>query len=70
MLNNGNVWVIQKTIFLLQMESAMTEQKAPRKIVGYWMSEKKSQKLNWIEFVKVCRFKILLLKLFVCMMDF
>ncbi|XP_014242752.1 inositol-tetrakisphosphate 1-kinase-like [Cimex lectularius] len=27
----------------------------PRKVIGYWMSEKKSQKLNWSEFAKVCR---------------
>ncbi|KAK9511801.1 hypothetical protein O3M35_000393 [Rhynocoris fuscipes] len=25
------------------------------KVIGYWMSEKKSQKLNWSEFAKVCR---------------
>ncbi|KAG8232803.1 hypothetical protein J437_LFUL007957, partial [Ladona fulva] len=27
----------------------------PRRIIGYWMSEKKSQKLNWKEFGNVCR---------------
>ncbi|KAL1138602.1 hypothetical protein AAG570_008665 [Ranatra chinensis] len=25
------------------------------RVIGYWMSEKKSQKLNWSEFAKVCR---------------
>ncbi|XP_014281035.1 inositol-tetrakisphosphate 1-kinase [Halyomorpha halys] len=34
------------------MESSKNKQ---RKIIGYWMSEKKSQKLNWSEFAKVSR---------------
>lgn len=25
------------------------------KLIGYWMSEKKMQKLNWIEFSHVCK---------------
>uniref|UniRef100_A0A1B6EC98 ATP-grasp domain-containing protein n=1 Tax=Clastoptera arizonana TaxID=38151 RepID=A0A1B6EC98_9HEMI len=25
------------------------------KVIGYWMSEKKSQKLNWTDFASVCR---------------
>lgn len=29
--------------------------KKPANIIGYWMSEKKSQKLNWTEFASVCR---------------
>jgi len=32
----------------------MTENK-PSKVIAYWMSEKKSQKLNWTEFGSVCR---------------
>lgn len=32
----------------------MTESK-PSKVIAYWMSEKKSQKLNWTEFGSVCR---------------
>ncbi|XP_073980325.1 inositol-tetrakisphosphate 1-kinase-like isoform X2 [Rhodnius prolixus] len=30
-------------------------QNSSLKVIGYWMSEKKSQKLNWSEFAKVCR---------------
>lgn len=26
-----------------------------RPVIGYWMSEKKRQKLNWSEFGKICR---------------
>lgn len=34
----------------------MTENdKRPSMVIGYWMSDRKSQKLNWIEFGKVCR---------------
>lgn len=29
--------------------------KKPANVIGYWMSEKKSQKLNWTEFASVCR---------------
>uniref|UniRef100_A0A0A9Y7G0 Inositol-tetrakisphosphate 1-kinase n=2 Tax=Lygus hesperus TaxID=30085 RepID=A0A0A9Y7G0_LYGHE len=29
--------------------------RGPKRVIGYWMSEKKSQKLNWSEFSKVCR---------------
>ncbi|KDR10607.1 Inositol-tetrakisphosphate 1-kinase [Zootermopsis nevadensis] len=32
----------------------MTEKKSS-KLIGYWMSEKKSQKLNWTEFGNICR---------------
>lgn len=37
----------------------MTERKVKNdsKILGYWMSEKKSQKLNWTEFARVCRYE-------------
>lgn len=31
----------------------MTE--ANNKLIGYWMSDKKTQKLNWTEFAVVCR---------------
>ncbi|XP_046382795.1 inositol-tetrakisphosphate 1-kinase-like [Ischnura elegans] len=35
--------------------SVSEEMEKPRKVIGYWMSEKKSQKLNWKEFGNVCR---------------
>lgn len=34
------------------MESQKNKQ---RRVIGYWMSEKKSQKLNWLEFSKIAR---------------
>lgn len=34
----------------------MENNKTPsKKIIGYWMSEKKTQKLNWSEFKFVCK---------------
>ncbi|XP_050422238.1 inositol-tetrakisphosphate 1-kinase-like [Adelges cooleyi] len=34
----------------------MTDNKKPSPmVIGYWMSDRKSQKLNWVEFGKVCR---------------
>ncbi|BES99604.1 Inositol 1, 3, 4-trisphosphate 5/6-kinase [Nesidiocoris tenuis] len=44
----------------------------PRRVIGYWMSEKKSQKLNWSEFSKVCRkhgFELVKLNLNACLED-
>jgi len=35
-------------------EINMTESK-PSRVIAYWMSEKKIQKLNWTEFRNVCR---------------
>ncbi|XP_049768589.1 inositol-tetrakisphosphate 1-kinase-like [Schistocerca cancellata] len=35
--------------------SKMTEQKGRPNIIGYWMSEKKRQKLNWTEFGTTCK---------------
>lgn len=41
----------------------MTENdKPPSMVIGYWMSDRKSQKLNWIEFGKVCRLDELFLR--------
>ncbi|XP_071441836.1 inositol-tetrakisphosphate 1-kinase-like [Hetaerina americana] len=35
--------------------SMSKDMEKPRKVIGYWMSEKKTQKLNWKEFRNVCR---------------
>lgn len=33
----------------------METSKVGSKVIGYWMSEKKRQKLNWSEFRNVCK---------------
>lgn len=36
----------------------MSESNQAPLVIGYWMSDRKSQKLNWVEFSKVCRWVV------------